>query len=177
MANNMVPNHSLSPADKQCLSFACRVYLCVCVWKLRLEADELLITGLKVPFFFFLNVFLQSPCRHLRSWLLIAVQSCTGLQDWVKTVDLQTEGPRRQWEDWLIAFDSSLSFFHSKRWEFNYFTFFYYSSNTQPLQYNDNKSLYKLPDVLLSGRMSITECCVSIFKTTHKTNKQTKFLW
>lgn len=29
------------------------VSVCLCVWKLRLEADELLITGLKVPFFFF----------------------------------------------------------------------------------------------------------------------------
>lgn len=173
MANNMVPNHSLSPADKQCLSFACRVYLCV--WKLRLEADELLITGL-VPFFFFKYVSSVSPPPFKE---LIADSSAelywfSGLSKNYRLTDWRAKLTVGILID---CFWFKSVFFHSKRWEFNYFTFFYYSTNAQPLQYNDNKSLYKLPDVLLSGRMSITECCVSIFKTTHKTNKPTTFLW
>lgn len=106
MANNMLPNHNLSPTDNDCLPIACRVHLRV--WKQRLEAGELLVIRISISEFF-KNVFLQSPSLPLSSWLLTAMWSWTNLQDFVKTLDWRVKVTIGRLTD--IAFESSLSFF------------------------------------------------------------------
>lgn len=62
---------------------------------------------------------------------------------------------------WIQSVFFHLMYFKTK--EFNCFTFFSLSGNTQHLQYGDNKFLHKL-EVLLFSTMTIMECRVSILR-------------